>query len=200
MKGYRKNQEANDEVFFYIDGKRFFKTGDLGRMVDGKFLKITGRIKEQFKLENGKYVVPAVLEDQVSRAPLILQTVIYGDNRAHCIALIVPDMVELRSWAEAEGMASLSDTEVMESDKLKEKMSKDIAESSYAMKSFEKPLKWIYTLEPFSQENQLLTPKMSLRRNHVLKIYLPQIEEVFAGKAGVALKDYGIQTGGTDDA
>ena len=55
MKGYRNNQDANDEVFFNIDGKRFFKTGDLGRMVEGKFLKITGRIKEQFKLENGTY-------------------------------------------------------------------------------------------------------------------------------------------------
>ena len=36
MLGYRNNPKANDEVFFYIEGKRYFRTGDLGRMVDGK--------------------------------------------------------------------------------------------------------------------------------------------------------------------
>jgi long-chain acyl-CoA synthetase len=45
MTGYRNNPAANKEVFFMKDGKRFFRTGDLGRMVEGKFLKITGRIK-----------------------------------------------------------------------------------------------------------------------------------------------------------
>jgi long-chain acyl-CoA synthetase len=48
MTGYRNNQAANNEVFFMKDGKRFFRTGDLGRMVEGKFLKITGRIKGKF--------------------------------------------------------------------------------------------------------------------------------------------------------
>ena len=68
MVGYRNNQAANDEVFYYDkqDGKRYFRTGDMGRMVEGKFLKLTGRIKEQYKLENGKYVVPIPLEDAMS--------------------------------------------------------------------------------------------------------------------------------------
>ena len=47
---------------------KFFRTGDLGRMVEGKFLKITGRIKEQYKLENGKYVVPAPLEGRSAQS------------------------------------------------------------------------------------------------------------------------------------
>jgi long-chain acyl-CoA synthetase len=65
--------QANDEVFFQKDGKKFFRTGDLGRMVEGKFLKVTGRIKEQYKLENGKYVVPAPLEDAMTRSLYIAQ-------------------------------------------------------------------------------------------------------------------------------
>ena len=68
MRGYRKNPEATAEAFYEHEGKRFFRTGDMGRMVEGKFLKITGRIKEQFKLENGKYVVPAPMEDVFGRA------------------------------------------------------------------------------------------------------------------------------------
>ena len=59
MTGYRNNPKANEEVFFYhrSNGQRYFRTGDMGRLVEGKFLKITGRIKEQFKLENGKFIV-----------------------------------------------------------------------------------------------------------------------------------------------
>ena len=57
MPGYFKNPAASAEVFYESNGKRFFRTGDLGRMVAQApdkppiFLKITGRIKEQFKLE-----------------------------------------------------------------------------------------------------------------------------------------------------
>ena len=60
-------------MFFQKDGQKFFRTGDLGRMVEGKFLKVTGRIKEQYKLENGKYVVPAPLEDAMTRSLYIAQ-------------------------------------------------------------------------------------------------------------------------------
>ena len=54
MKGYHRNPTATSEVFFERDGRRYFRTGDLGRFVTGGFLKITGRIKEQFKLEVGR--------------------------------------------------------------------------------------------------------------------------------------------------
>jgi long-chain acyl-CoA synthetase len=73
MVGYRKNPAANAESFYTKDDKRFFRTGDMGRMVEGKFLQITGRIKEQFKLENGKFVVPAPMEDTLCRSPFISQ-------------------------------------------------------------------------------------------------------------------------------
>jgi long-chain acyl-CoA synthetase len=102
MKGYRNNQKANDEVFFQLNGQRYFRTGDLGRMVEGKFLKITGRIKEQFKLENGKFVVPAPLEDIFSRGPMLLQSFLYGENKKFTILLVVPNYIEVEKWAKAK--------------------------------------------------------------------------------------------------
>lgn len=102
MKGYRNNPKANAEVFYYHDGKRYFRTGDLGQMVEGKFLKITGRIKEQFKLENGKYVVPAPLEDACCRSPFISQMLLYGENKPHPVALIVPSMPDIAAWYEKQ--------------------------------------------------------------------------------------------------
>jgi long-subunit acyl-CoA synthetase (AMP-forming) len=99
MVGYRNNQKANDEVFYYKNGKKYYRTGDLGRLVDGRFLKITGRIKEQFKLENGKFVVPAPLEDIYARGPFIAQSFLYGVNKVNTILLVVPNYVEIESWA-----------------------------------------------------------------------------------------------------
>ena len=110
MTGYRKNKAANDEVFYMHDGERYFRTGDMGRMVEGRFLKITGRIKEQFKLENGKYVVPAPLEDVYARSPFIGQIFICGNNNPSPIALIVPNYANLLPWCEMKGLADKAPT------------------------------------------------------------------------------------------
>jgi len=112
MTGYRNNPTANEEVFYEHEGLKYFRTGDVGKMVEGRFLKITGvschcsfieqmmivimmsmitrwcvdtgRIKEQFKLENGKFVVPASLEDVYARSPFIAQIFITGMRELQC--------------------------------------------------------------------------------------------------------------------
>ena len=110
MTGYRKNKKANEEVFYQHNGMRYFRTGDLGKMVEGKFLKITGRIKEQFKLENGKYVVPAPLEDVYARSPYIAQIMICGNNNPHPIALVVPNYANLLPWCEKKALGGKTPT------------------------------------------------------------------------------------------
>lgn len=62
------------------------------------------------------------------------------------------------------------------------------------MKSYERPQKWIYATELFSQENQMMTPKMSLRRNNILKTYGEKIADVYENKSGVQLKKTSINT------
>jgi acyl-CoA synthetase (AMP-forming)/AMP-acid ligase II len=74
---------------------RYFRTGDLGRIIDGKFLKITGRHKELYKLENGKYVVPVPVEDAVGRSQFVAQVMVCGANKPHNVALIVPDFAQV---------------------------------------------------------------------------------------------------------
>ena len=188
MNGYRKNQAANDEVFhMHTDGKKYFRTGDLGTLVEGKFLKITGRIKEQFKLENGKYVVPAPLEDFVSRSRYVAQTFLYGDNKAYNVVFIVPEIAEVRGWADKNKLDYADDNALMRLDEVRGLLSKEILENSAAMKGYERPKKWDYTLELFSQENYLLTPKMSIRRNNVMKLYGDSILACY-DKGGVNMR------------
>jgi len=190
MVGYHNNPAADAEVFFVKDGKRFFRTGDMGRMVDGKFLKLTGRIKEQYKLENGKYVVPAPLEDIVSRSQFVAQACIFGDNRKYNIVLLVPEMAEIRAWAARQKIPSLPLNDpraLLDSDIVKALLSDELVSTCVGMKSYERPQRFYTITEPFSQENQMLTPKMSLRRNNVLKTYATLIDELYKGERGVHL-------------
>lgn len=206
MKGYRNNQKANDEVFFQLDGKRYFRTGDMGRMVEGRFLKITGRIKEQFKLINGKFVVPAPLEDIFARGPFIAQSFIYGNNQQYTIALFVPNYLEISAWATKRSKADIlallpkdmknlinigKDPEEVK--KLEElfrhpdfirKVTKEIVGHSKNVKSYERPMAWAALTQPFTQENQQMTPKLSLRRNNVVKAYETLIADIYANKLG----------------
>ena len=70
------------------------------------WLKVTGRLKEQFKLENGKYVCPSPIEEAIGMSRFIMKVVIYGCNRPHNIALIVPDLVALRVVLKIDDSAS----------------------------------------------------------------------------------------------
>jgi long-chain acyl-CoA synthetase len=79
-------------------GLRYFRTGDLGCMIEKRFLKLTGRVNELYKLENGKFVMPSLIESALGRSNFISQNCVIGANRPYNIALIVPDMVELTNW------------------------------------------------------------------------------------------------------
>ena len=187
MVGYRKNEKANEEVFFMKDGKRFFRTGDMGHWADGKYLQLTGRIKEQFKLLNGKYVVPAPLEDKLCRSSYIAQALLYGDNRPFTVALLVPNTVEIRSWAKKkkiEGADSIDLMKLIQIEAVNSLISAEVRNLSASLKSYERPTRWAIVSEAFSQENQMMTPKLSLRRNNIIKAHLPLIESLYTGQEG----------------
>eukprot|EP00604_Paraphysomonas_vestita_P000988 CAMPEP_0174819148 /NCGR_PEP_ID=MMETSP1107-20130205/2198_1 /TAXON_ID=36770 /ORGANISM="Paraphysomonas vestita, Strain GFlagA" /LENGTH=397 /DNA_ID=CAMNT_0016032091 /DNA_START=767 /DNA_END=1960 /DNA_ORIENTATION=- len=190
MVGYRNNPEANAEVFFDYHGMRFFHTGDLGMIVDGKFLKVTGRIKELYKLENGKYVTPTPLEDTLCRSQFILQSMIYGSNRKYNVALIVPDFQQLSDWIKkTPGIPQLdlstpeAQLNVFKNESIIKLFNSEIVAAGSTMKSFERIHRWMPIIEPFSQENQLMTPKMSLRRNVIFKKYEKDIEEMYGANS-----------------
>ena len=94
MQGYYKNPEATAAVFTEIDGKRWFRTGDIGKMVKGpggrEYLKITDRKKELLKTSGGKYVAPAPIESKLKEHALIEHVMVVGDGQKFVSALIVP--------------------------------------------------------------------------------------------------------------
>lgn len=177
MQGYHRRDDENKAVF---TEDRSFRTGDLG-YVDGEgYLYITGRIKEQYKLENGKYVAPAPLEEQLKLSPYIANAMVYGDNRIFNVALVVPDMESLKKWAEGQGVATDSAEKLLESSKVRELMMGEVEKYSAEFKGFEKIKKITLTAEDFTTQNDMITPSMKVKRRVVWQKYGPQIEALYS--------------------
>jgi long-chain acyl-CoA synthetase len=188
MMGYHNRDEENKAALTDDGG---FRTGDLGYLDDDGFLYITGRIKEQYKLENGKYVAPAPLEEQLKLSPFIINAMVYGDNRLYNVALIVPDMDAVKAWAKGQSISADSDEKLLENAKVKEMMQSEVEKASGEFKGFEKVKRVTLTAEDFTTQNDLLTPSLKVKRRVVWQKYGPQIEALYgegkpAGKSASA--------------
>mmetsp|Transcript_6941 Transcript_6941/g.14275 ORF Transcript_6941/g.14275 Transcript_6941/m.14275 type:complete len:696 (+) Transcript_6941:104-2191(+) len=170
MKGYYKNKKATDEVITIApDGEsRMFHTGDMGKMDTDGWVRVTGRIKEQYKLENGKYVVPAPIESAIGMSRFINQVVVCGANRPHNVALLVPEWPAIRQELGIDD--DKTDDELANEMAVKELIDNEIIESCAKFKKFEVPKEWAF-VAPFTAANSMLTPKMSIRRHKVMDAY-----------------------------
>ena len=173
MQGYHNRPDENAKVLMDDGG---FRTGDLGQLDDDGFLKITGRIKEQYKLENGKYVMPAPLEEQLKLSPYIANVLLFGDNKPHNVALVVPDVETVHKWADEQGV-SLGELE--SSTELEELLEKEIAERGADFKGFERPRAFAIVAEDFTTDNGMLTPTMKLKRRTILAKYQDRIDGLY---------------------
>jgi len=168
MKGYYENDEATREV---IDNAGWFSTGDLGSMSADGFLSITGRKKEMLVLSTGKNVAPVPIEQELETNRFISQAMVYGDNQKHVSALIVPDFNELRRWAEEKGIA-YSFPAILELEDAKTLYEHEIHSQLNHLPEIEQIRDFRLIAEEFSQENDLLTPTLKLKRNRILEKYL----------------------------
>jgi len=176
MVGYHNRPEENEAAFTEDGG---FRTGDLGYLDDEGFLRITGRIKELYKLENGKYVAPAPLEEKLKLSPFIANAMVYGDNRLFNVALIVPDMGTLKAWAEESGIATDDDQALVENHQVKDHMMSEVDKVAAGFKGFERVKKITLAAEDFTTENGLLTPSLKLKRRVAMKQYGDQIDALY---------------------
>jgi len=178
MRGYYKNKEATDEVISVApDGvSRLFHTGDLGRLSADGWVMVTGRLKEQYKLENGKYVCPTPIEEAIGLSRYVSQMVLCGANRPHNVALIVPEWVAIRSELQID--ESVTDDDLANDERVTTLIDKEIAEKCKNLKKFEIPQSFAF-VAPFTAANNMLTPKMSIRRHMVMTEYSDLISDMY---------------------
>ncbi|MCF8131102.1 MAG: long-chain fatty acid--CoA ligase [Deltaproteobacteria bacterium] len=177
MQGYHNNPQATQEVMTEDGG---FRTGDRGRLDEDGYLYITGRIKEQYKLVNGKYVFPAALEEEIKLLPEVETVMVYGDGRDYNVALVVPDFEVIGKYAKENDLPS--DPQALVEDPQVQKLISSAITDSLKGKfgGYEIPRKFLFKSETFSSENGMLTQTMKLKRRNVLERYMPEIESLYA--------------------
>ena len=168
MQGYWNLPEATAEVMTEDGG---FRTGDLGKMVDG-YLSITGRVKSQFKLENGKYVSPAPLEENLKLSPLVEQCVLDGRNMRNTYLIVHPAGRALRKAASAAGVAVPEDDVAMCNDEgVKTWLLSHLRENNMLepkWKGYETARKIILDPEEWTVDNDMMTPSLKVKLRNLL--------------------------------
>jgi len=175
MQGYY-NRPDDTKAVFTDDGG--FRTGDMGHLDDG-YLFITGRIKEQYKLENGKYVVPGPIEDTLKLSPFVANVMVYGDNKPFNVAVIVPNFETVRAWAERHGITTTKEAELIVNAKVRQKIQDELERVSGEFKGYERVRKFELVAEDFTQENGMMTPKLSLKRRVVMDKWGKALEQLY---------------------
>lgn len=176
MKGYYNDPEETARV---IDSDRFYHTGDVGyKDIDGHFY-ITDRLKDLFKLSNGKYVAPLQVESLLKQSPLISQPVVVGSGRKQVGALIVPDWDVLKETLNAEGVETPgSREELCENPQVIKRIQRDAVDLTRELNDYER-VKRVYLLpREFSIDKGEMTPTLKIKRNVIDEKYEDAIDEI----------------------
>ncbi|MGH7272754.1 MAG: AMP-binding protein, partial [Polyangiaceae bacterium] len=177
MKGYLKRPAENAAVFTQDGG---FRTGDLGYIDVQGFLFITGRIKEQYKLENGKYVVPTPLEEEIKLSPYVANAMVYGDNRPFNVALVAANIPAVRGWGETHHLhLPTADGDLLSDPRVRTLFRKEIERQTGTFKGYEAIKGFALIATDFTTENGMLTPSMKLKRRKVLEAYGRLIDPLY---------------------
>jgi long-chain acyl-CoA synthetase len=160
MLGYYNRQDETSQVF----DEGWFKTGDIGEILDSGHLQITDRKKDLIKTSGGKYVAPQKLENFLKESPLIAESLVFGDQKKYVVAII---------QASLELSSNLSQPE------LEEKIRLHVAAVNAKLASFETIKKFAIVRDVWSIESGELTPSLKVKRKFVAKKYLDLIEQLY---------------------
>ena len=176
MQGYHNNDEASAEAMTADGG---FLTGDCGRIDEDGYLYITGRLKEQYKLENGMYIFPAGIEEDIKLNPLVTNAMIYGEGKPFNICIIVPDFEVLINEVK-ENKISGDPKTMIDNPEIQDYITEKITQSLTGnYMSYEIPKKFIFQKEEFSLENGMLTQTFKLKRSLVYNKYKGEISKLY---------------------
>lgn len=176
MAGYYNKPELTSEVF---DDEGWFHTGDIGKIVYKRFLKITDRKKDLFKTTTGKFISPQTIENLLNNSPFIDQSMIVGANRSFVAALIVPDFDYLESWCEKNNVHWTAAQFMVINPKVVRHFEQLIKELNQDLTKQEKIRKFSLLHEEWTTESGDITPTLKLRRPYLLEKYQKIIEEMF---------------------
>ena len=178
MMGYYKAPELTAEV---IDKDGWFHTGDIGIFEDGKFLKITDRKKEMFKLSAGKYIAPQVIENKLKESSFIEQALVIGENQKFASALLSPNFGYLHDWCSVHKIQFRDNSDLIELPEVIERFSREVKEINKMLGEHEQIKKFRLVTEEWTPQTGELSPTLKLKRNHLTEHYKEIISEIYFG-------------------
>ncbi len=177
MLGYYNKPEETKKA---IDEDGWFRTGDIGVMVDNKYLKITDRVKEIFKLSGGKFVAPLPIENKMKESLFIRNIMVIGENEKFCAALVVPEFDFIKKWCEKKSVKDYLEKGMTCSDAVKERIWKEIQHYNKRFSHIEQVKKFELVDKDWTIETGELTPTLKLKRREIMKNYKHLIEKIYS--------------------
>ena len=177
MKGYYGLEEMTREV---ISEDGWFSTGDIGELSSDGFLKITDRKKDLIKTSGGKYVAPQAIENILKKNPYVDQAVLLGEGRKFCVVLVVPAFERLGTWAASAGLEADDPQALLADSTCQAHLQEQFFSEMRDLARFETPKKVGLIADPFTIENESLTPTQKVKRAVVAKRYSDLIESFYA--------------------
>ena len=180
MMGYYKNPELTKSVFTE-DG--WFCTGDIGSFENNKFLKITDRKKEIFKLSSGKFIVPQVIENKFKESLFIEHMMVIGEHEKFASAIIAPDYLHLKSWCAENNISGNNNSELLQNTQLLDVFSREVQRFNKTVSDFERISRFRLIPDVWSPGSGELSPTLKLKRRIITEKYQDLINKIYIKQA-----------------
>jgi long-chain acyl-CoA synthetase len=176
MMGYYRRPDLTAEV---MSGE-WLRTGDIGKLVDGKFLKITDRKKELFKTSGGKYVAPQPIENTMVESQWIEQIMVVGESEKFVGALIVPAFQVLKEWYSKHNKAYPGDQAAIATQQVRAFIAEAVNQYNKLFNPVEQVKKFELLPSEWTVEGGELTPTLKLKRRVIMDKYRDLVARMYA--------------------
>lgn len=177
MRGYHNDEMGTREV---IDEQGRLHTGDTGYIDADGYIYIVGRIKERYKLANGKFVVPSAIETQICSSPDIDFAVLYGAGMPYNVVLVHPSSDFVAKIVAANRLVDVAGEALAEHPAMRSAVANALESVTQGFRGYEKPQKFAVILDEWTIANGILTPALKIKRREVENRYAGIIRSLYS--------------------
>lgn len=177
MLGYYKDPEMSAAA---IDEEGWFHTGDIGKWVEEKFLAVTDRKKEIFKLSNGKFIAPQLIENDLKASIFIDQTMVVGEAEKFASAIISPNFAYIREWFGSMNREVPGTEKLIEEPEVLEAIGAEVKRINSGLNDFERINRFRLVKDEWSPATGELSPTLKLKRKYVAEKYSAELGQIYS--------------------
>jgi long-chain acyl-CoA synthetase len=176
MLGYFNDPVLTKSVF---DDDGWFHTGDIGYLEENKFLMVTDRKKEIFKLSNGKFIAPQIIENMFREVPIIDQIMVVGEHEKFASALISPNFKYFDEWKKEKKISFSDYAEMVQMPEITSVFNTEIEAINKRISPPERINRFRLVPDEWSPSSGELSPTLKLRRQFISNKYREILDQIY---------------------